>query len=212
VLDTASMTEPPANVETGAGVLARLTFRSKTAGLAGIAITVSREPLVYPSALDTQNEIIFVDRIGGASLAIGQDCPAETQAPIITDLAQLNQQILADNPELAGGEATPAAGSPSLAPTAATSPTTLPCAAPPRPTPWSTATNTPVPPAEPTPSPTELVCTPTPTPLPEEILSIDDDSKTTFIAGAALLTAVGSAAAGSGWYLYRRSRRESAAG
>jgi hypothetical protein len=95
VLDTASTTDPEANVETGPGVLARLTFRAKAAGLAGINIAVSRDPLTYPIVLDTQNELIFAERTGSASLAIGQDCPVEAQQPVITDMAEVNEQILA---------------------------------------------------------------------------------------------------------------------
>ena len=233
VLDTASMTDPEANVERGAGVLARLTLRAKTAGLAALSLTVSRDPLVYPTMLDTQNELIFVDRVGSASLAVGQDCPVEAQQPVIIDMAEVNQQILADNPGLAG--ATTAAGgatsdsgtgapSASLSPgdgtppesTLAPSPTTVPCAAPPRPTP--TASPSPSPPPEgattppptdapsPAPSPTEVVCTPTPTPVQEQIVDVEEDSNTLPILGAAALLMVGTAAAGGGWYLYRRSR------
>jgi Cohesin domain len=230
VLDTASITDPEANVERGAGVLARLTFRAKAAGLAALALTVSRD--VYPVVLDTQNEPILVDRVGSASLAVGQDCPVAAQQPVITDMAEVNQQLLADNPGLAGGGSTPDAGdtspsagvtpegqTPPAKPTPAQSPTAIPCAAPPPRTPGATATPlspSPQPPEgaatspadtnPPSPTPTEVVCTPTPTPIPDEILDVEEDSNTRLVIGAAALLTAGTAAAGSGWYLYRRSR------
>ena len=232
VLDTASTTDPEANVERGPGVLARLTLRAKAAGLAGIGIAVSREPLVYPVVLDTQNELIFVDRIGSASLAIGQDCPIEAQQPTITEMAEVNEQIIADNPDLvggspaAGGTASPSASLPpdgqtpsAEASTPAPSPTTVPCAAPEKPTPGATptplspspgppetATPAPAETAPPSPTPTELVCTPTPTPIPEEVVDVDEGSQTPLVVGAAALLMMGTVAASSGWYLYRRSR------
>ena len=226
VLDTASTTEPAANVEIGPGVLARLTFRAKAAGFAPINIAVSRDPLVYPIVLDTQNELIFADRTGSASLAIGQDCPVEAQQPVITEMAEINEQILTDNPELTGG--TPPPGStdspvttvtpegqtpPPEESTPAASPTTIPCAAPPRAT--FAGSTTPAPPVPegaapstdtPAPTPTAPVCTPTPTPIAEKIVEVDEGSNTALVAGAAVLFLVGSAVAGGGWYLYQRSR------
>ncbi len=113
VLDTASSTEPEANVETGAGTLARITFRAKAAGISAVAIAVQQEPLIYPLIQDTQNEMIFVDRLGSAVLAIGQDCPAGATAPKIADLTPLNEEILAANPDLrAGATGTGATASP----------------------------------------------------------------------------------------------------
>jgi Cohesin domain len=234
VLDTASMTDPEANVERGPGVLARLTFRGKAAGLASIALAVSRDPLVYPVVLDTQNELIFVDRIGSASLAIGQDCPVEAQQPVIIDLAEVNEQIIADNPGLLGGSPPPeGTSSPSadiVTPegqtpspdesTPAPSPATFPCAAQPRRTPDPTPASPSPPPAEgaeatpaetpaQVPTPTQILCTPTPTPIPDQIVSVDDDSNMALTAGAFALLTAGSAAAGGGWYLYRRSRSAS---
>jgi len=235
ILDTASSADPEANVERGAGVLARLTFRAKAPGASSIAITVSQDPFVYPVVLDTQNELVFVDRLGAASLAIGQDCPVEAQQPTITDMAPVNEQILADNPDLLGattapGGATPTGGaSPGAGPTPegqtpvpestqAPSPTTVPCAAPPlvavvasataqgtSPSPEGAPTS-PTDTAPPSPTPTELVCTPTPTPIPDDIVDVDEGSNTPVVAAAAALLTIGTAAAGSGWYLYRRSR------
>ena len=234
ILDTASSTDPEANVERGAGVLARMTFRAKTTGVSAVAITVSQQPFVYPVVLDTRNELVFVDKLGSASIAVGQDCPVEAQQPTITHMAPVNEQILTDNPDLRGattppGGATPAGGvSPSAgftpegqtqAPdtTPAPSPTTVPCAAPPLPT--AVASPTPAgaspspegaPPspidAAPSPTPTELVCTPTPTPVPDDIVDVQEGSNTPLVAGAAALLTIGTAAAASGWYLYRRSR------
>lgn len=100
VLDTASSTEPQANVEAGAGVLARITFRVKEAGRTDVAIAAETDPLVYPLVQDTQNEMILVDRLGSATIAAGEDCPDPPEGPEIEDLAPLNEQILAENPDL----------------------------------------------------------------------------------------------------------------
>src|SRR2546427_42565 len=67
VLDTASSTEPEANVESGPGVLARVTFRAKASGVSKIAIGLETEPFLYPLVLDTQDEMILADRLGAAS-------------------------------------------------------------------------------------------------------------------------------------------------
>jgi len=100
VLDTASSTEPEANVETGPGVLARITFRAKSTGIGEVAIGLETDPLLYPLVLDTRDEMILVDKIANASLAIGQDRPPETIHPEVVDLGPTNQEILESNPQL----------------------------------------------------------------------------------------------------------------
>ncbi len=176
VLDTASSTEPQANVETGAGVLARITFRAKAIGVSDVAIAVQQEPLIYPLIQDTQNEMIFVDRLGSAAVAVGQDCPAEATEPKIVDLTPLNEEILASNPDLRA-TAIPDGGT----------------ASPP-----SATTN-----ANETPAVGRVTDAPA-TPPPANKLG-DDGSDAWLIAGILVLLMLGTAASG-GWYLYRRSR------
>ena len=132
VLDTASSAQPEANVESGAGVLARITFRAKAAGLTNVAIAVETEPLIYPLVQDTHNEMIFVDRLGSASVAVGQDCPPQALQPKIHDLAPISDEILAANPDLrasatpvgsaAAPESSPNSGDEALSPAATATP------------------------------------------------------------------------------------------
>lgn len=182
VLDTASAAEPEANVERGAGVLARITFRAKAAGLSEVSIALETQPLVYPLIQDTQNETIFADRLGSASVAVGQGCPPQAAEPKIVDLAQTNAEIIADNPHLIGDP------TPSGVPT---SPSTEPTGR--GGTPASAATASPHPP---TPSNT----------------ASDDGSDTALIVVVVALLALATAACGSGWYLYQRSRKSSQGG
>ena len=87
VLDIASQTYPQANVESGPGVLARITFRARANGISSISIGFDRLPaLVYPLLQDTQNETIIVDRLGSASILIGRDCPKGWRNPRIREL------------------------------------------------------------------------------------------------------------------------------
>jgi len=183
VLDTASSTDPQANVETGPGVLARITFRAKTPGISKIAIGLEREPLLYPLVLDTRDEMILADRLGAASLAVGRDCPAEAIEPDVTNLGPTNQEIIAGNLQ-PGATSTPAGGpttgaSPQVSGGAGGSTTgQMPGRSPASTTPGSSAASS----------------------------DADDDSNSLPIVLAAVLVALGVAAAG-GWYFYQRSRR-----
>jgi hypothetical protein len=183
VLDTASSTEPKANVESGPGVLARVTFRAKASGVSKIAIGLETEPFLYPLVLDTQDEMILADRLGAASVAIGVDCPPEAAQPHITDLGPTNQEILAANPQLRPSPGATGDTLPQL-PTGTGSPET---------------SQSPV-----------RTATPTVPGSASSSGNADDDSDTWLIAGLAALVALGIAAAGGGWYLYQRSRRTSA--
>jgi len=175
VLDAASTTDPEANVERGAGVLARITFSAKAAGVSEVAIGVQQEPALYPYVQDTKNESILAERAGGISLAVGQDCSPQAAEPKITDLAEANAQILGATTEPQathtpiGGAASPPDGS------------------------------------------TTEGETPTPPPLQDDIVDVEEDSDAVLLAGAAALLVLGTAAGGSGWYLYRRSRNRSPA-
>ncbi len=99
-LDLASSNDPKANVESGAGVLSRISFRAKAQGIGQVAIASDQEPQLYPLILDTQDEMILANRLGTASVAVGQDCPPQLAQPQIADLAATNATILAANPQL----------------------------------------------------------------------------------------------------------------
>ncbi len=176
VLDTASAAEPEANVESGAGVLARITFRAKAVGVSDLAIAVQKEPLIYPLIQDTQNEMIFVDRLGSAAVAVGQDCPAEAIEPKIEDLRPMNEEILASNPDLRAS-VTPGGGTTSPS-SATTNGNQTPARGP--------VTN-----ASPSPAPASKA---------------GDDNSDAWLIGGILILSILGAAAGGGWYLYRRSR------
>lgn len=232
VLDTASKADPEANVERGAGVLARITFLAKAAGISEIAVVVEPEPApVYPLVQDSQNETIFADRLGSASLAVGQECPAPAAEPKITDLAQVNQELqtanlqLGASPTAEGASATPTPGATTAEdetpPAATTDPACIvsalqmptPSAIPSEPhsipvpegqtTPSEAAIATETP--SPTSAPSEAPCTPKPTPRQDEIVDVTGDSDTLLMAGALALFVLGIAAGGGGLYLLRRS-------
>ncbi|HET9477586.1 MAG TPA: cohesin domain-containing protein [Dehalococcoidia bacterium] len=90
VADLAS--NPPfENIESGAGVLARLTFTTKSAGVSDVALGFD-PPDDYPSLIDNQNATIGVDSIGTARIAVGQDCdipPAAT--PVVRELPPIEE-------------------------------------------------------------------------------------------------------------------------
>jgi hypothetical protein len=209
VLDAASTTDPEANVERGAGVLARITFRAKAAGVSEVAIGVQQEPALYPYVQDTKNESILAERAGSISLAVGQDCSPQAAEPKITDLAEVNQQILGATPDPQatptpiGGAASPPDGPTSEDETPTPLPVTTPCVV--TESPASTTAATPVT----SPASADVLCTPTPPPLQDEIVDVEEDSDTLLFAGAAALLALGTAAGSGGWYLHRRSRKSS---
>ena len=94
VLDTASQTFPEANVESGPGVLARITFRGKVKGVSPLAVGFERKPdLLYPLVVDTQNEVIQVDHLGGAVVSVGRDCPRGWQKPRISQLPSVSKLV-----------------------------------------------------------------------------------------------------------------------
>ncbi len=90
VADLASR-PPIENIESGKGVLSRLTFTAKGAGISPVAPSFD-PPEVYPSIIDIQNTTIGVDSTGTASIAVGQDCDAAPEAtPVIEDLPPIDQ-------------------------------------------------------------------------------------------------------------------------
>jgi hypothetical protein len=85
VVDFASSTFPEANVESGRGVLSRVTFRARMRGASTLSIGFHTHPdLLYPLLQDTQNETILVSSLGRAWVVIGRDCPKALQKPLIT--------------------------------------------------------------------------------------------------------------------------------
>ena len=208
VLDADSAPDPEANVERGAGVLARITFAAKASGVSEVAVGVQQEPGLYPFVQDTKDERILVDTLGSISLAVGEDCSPQAAEPKITDLADANQQILGTTtdpqatPTPLGGAASPSDGPTSEGETPTPLPTQTPCVVTPERT---------ISPSTASPDTSPVLCTPTPAPLQDDIVDVEEDSDTILIAGAAALLALGTAAGGGGWYLYRRSRNRSPA-
>ncbi|HSP55210.1 MAG TPA: cohesin domain-containing protein, partial [Dehalococcoidia bacterium] len=68
IADLASYNPEGGNSETGPGVLARLTFRSKSPGLATVIPG-------YPTLIDLKNSTIDVRTIASIHIAVGQECP-----------------------------------------------------------------------------------------------------------------------------------------
>jgi hypothetical protein len=200
VLDMASQTENPdqgtqeANVERGPGVLARITFQGKGSGVS--EVNIGYDPLnggAYPLTLDTQGEIVITDKIGGASVAVGQDCPAEAIPPRIIDPPNTEEEIHGGTPPPPVPGATPEGQTPAEGGV---------------PTPEG---QTPTPEGQ-TPAPGEVGGpaagrgSPTPSPIEDDIVDEEEDSNTGLFVGAFALLGLGTAAAGGGWYMFRRSR------
>ena len=73
--DLASNSPPGANMESGPGVLMRMTVRAKAPGLASIYVDQNADILIN----DNVNVPIGIDQIAAATIAVGEDCP--TLAP-----------------------------------------------------------------------------------------------------------------------------------
>lgn len=91
VLDLQSNNTPGSSIESGPGVLARITLTAKGAGLATIG-PVFNPPQQYPTVLDRNNEMIGVASIGKATIAVGQDCTVPPEAtPEVTELPPIGE-------------------------------------------------------------------------------------------------------------------------
>jgi hypothetical protein len=77
VLDLASNDPPGANMESGPGVLTRITFRPKGAGQTAITIAYSTDPAAatIPAVIDLNSLVIPIERVQSGIVAIGQACP-----------------------------------------------------------------------------------------------------------------------------------------
>jgi hypothetical protein len=239
VLDMASQSNLPeqgtveANVERGKGTIARLTFQGKGSGVGEVTIGYDPAGGAYPLTQDTMNETVIADRIGGASVAVGQDCPPEAIAPKILDAPNTEEEIFAGVAPVTVAPATPTpAGQTPTVPGATPEgqtpgtdgvggpnsglggPELVECEVQPletaSPSPAPAPEGSPDPAAEgPTPIPVpseEELCTPTPAPVEDDIVAIEEDSSAGLLFGAFALLGLGTAAAGGGWYMFRRSR------
>lgn len=91
VVDLQSNSTPGSNIESGPGVLARITLEAKGTGLATVGPGFN-PPNLYPTVLDQNNETIGVDTIGTATIAVGQDCPVPPEAtPEVTSLPPITE-------------------------------------------------------------------------------------------------------------------------
>lgn len=108
IIDVASNATPGANMETGPGVLTRITFRGKAAGVTVLGIDADL-PNTYPAIFDDQNTIIPVVNIGAAALAVGQDCAAPPAGGTLTPVPTPGP-IETPTPGATDGSGTPPAG------------------------------------------------------------------------------------------------------
>ncbi len=93
VLDIESRTDPPANVESGAGVLARISFRAKAEGTSRLTVDFNPRVGIYPAVQDIQNQTIEVNSLGGAALSVGRDCPPGAMKLRTADLPSFDQLL-----------------------------------------------------------------------------------------------------------------------
>ncbi len=88
VADAASDVEAGTSIETGEGVISRVTFRPISSGISTVGIGFD-PPDTYPAIIDPLNTTVQVDNIGSARIAVGEDCPADSD-PEITPLPSLD--------------------------------------------------------------------------------------------------------------------------
>jgi len=178
VVDLASNDTPGSSTEAGPGVLNRVTFKAKAAGVSRIGIDFNPEQQVYPLVVDQRNNEISIGQRGSAAIAVGQECPADAVQPVFEPLPPIEELFPTEpaTPTPEGQTPTPVGQ-----------------------TPDPDASDTP------TPGATDGTATPTGTGDFEEG---DGDSDTGGIIIAGVLGALGAASTGSGgWLLYRRSKR-----
>jgi hypothetical protein len=174
-----------ANMESGPGVLIRVTFRAKTPGRSSVGPAFEGAD-VYPSIIDAQNTSIGVDSIASTVVAIGEDCgvvPPEGQVTVLPPITS----FFTPTPVGQGGDATPT-------PTRVLGPGETPDPTETRDP--DAATDTPTPDPERSPTPTAAVLPPA-----------GDGTDTGAVALATVLALLGAAMAGAGGFiLYRRAQ------
>lgn len=83
VADLASNADiEPVNMETGAGVLARYTFKTLAVGTSEVGIDFEPGDLDYPTIIAPDNEPTSVENIGAVTVAVGEPCPADAEPKI----------------------------------------------------------------------------------------------------------------------------------
>lgn len=120
VADLAS-NPPTDNIESGPGVLSRLTFTARAAGVSTVAPSFNPDDPAndYPAIIDNQNTTIGIDTIGTASIAVGRDCQAPPEAtPVIVPLPPIDSIEFSATPTQGSASVTPGP-SPSTGPTTA---------------------------------------------------------------------------------------------
>jgi hypothetical protein len=115
VLDIASGDPEGANVETGPGVIARITFLAKAPGRSDVSVAFS-PPDTYPMVLDMWNNVIEIENLGSAVIAVGSECPALEPDANITPLPGIVEIYGTPSPSPTGPTGSPA--SPTQAPLA----------------------------------------------------------------------------------------------
>ena len=132
VADLAS-NPPTDNIESGPGVLSRLTFTAKAAGVSTVAPSFNpNDPADdYPAIIDNQNTTIGIDTIGTASIAVGRDCQAPPEAtPVTTQLPPIETIEFSTTPTPGSASVTPGpSGSPGASVTPGPSGSRTPAAA-----------------------------------------------------------------------------------
>ena len=119
------------NTEAGAGVLARITFKSLAEGNSAIA-PIFDPPDFYPTALDLNNEVIEVRTIAGIRVAVGAACPTDQTEIEPTPLPPLSEAFNTPTPTAFNTPTpTPTPAAPATpVPTPTATPAVLPAAFP----------------------------------------------------------------------------------
>lgn len=82
VADIASDVETGASIESGSGVLVRVTFTALAAGTSQVAVGFD-PPDAYPAIIDDENTILQVDNLGSSTVAIDEECAADAAPDIV---------------------------------------------------------------------------------------------------------------------------------
>lgn len=97
VLDVASNVDTDENMETGPGVLTRITLRAIAAGASEVGINFEPPNIAYPALISTENEPVQIDNIGAATIAADEPCP-EGAEPLITALPAIDELLTTPAP------------------------------------------------------------------------------------------------------------------
>jgi hypothetical protein len=189
IIDTAVDVANNENIESGPGVLFRMTLRPKTTGVGDLRIRFE-PPDHYPQILDKTNSVIQVDQVAVTRMAVGQACPANQPEPEIVPLPPLEE--IYGTPVAPAGSATPIPPDVSGGPGQEEEPT------PPGASPGAD-----------TPAPTDASSTPaaSPSPSPAALPTAGDDSDTGAIIVSVLFAVLGLSLCGAGgWILYQRTQ------